>query len=195
MDLAYALAIAALSFLGGLAGGFLRGYTTEKGKNRASKEDLGDLTKIVENIRDTNQRGLAELTESLRAHHSMRSAALEKRLEVHQDAYRMAFMMFRNLYGSDEEHRGTGNDIREWWMRNALYLDEGPRAAFDKAWMAYLRHPAMTRADARSDADAVVKNFEEIRALPPALERAVALPPIVLDYAAQIGAPEPPCDA
>jgi hypothetical protein len=194
MDYAYGLAIAVLAFLGGIAGGYFRGYVGEKGKNRAAREDLGKLTQIVEDIKDTNARGLAELTESMRAHHSMRSAALEKRLEVHQDAYRMASLMFQHLYARDEGHRGFANDIRDWWISNALYLDDGPRKAFEAAWVAYMRYPVLAAHNPTDDPDELVRNFAIMQALPPALERAVALPPIVLDPETQLGAVRPETD-
>ncbi|WP_090057632.1 hypothetical protein [Luteibacter sp. 329MFSha] len=66
-------------------------------------------------------------------------------------------------------------------MRNSLYLDKDPRAALDKAWMAFVRHPTIMRAEVRVPAEDVIKNFDEIRALPRVLEDAMALPAIKLD--------------
>ncbi|WP_310049369.1 hypothetical protein [Luteibacter sp. 3190] len=191
MDLAYAAAIAVISFLCGLGLSMLRTYTGEKAKNLATKEDLEELTEIVENIKDGNARGLTKLTEELRAHYSMRSAALEKRLEVHQDAYRLSMRMLQTVFAAEADHLDVGNEIRDWWMRNSLYLDKDPRAAFDKAWMAFVRHPTIMRAEVRVPAEDVIKNFDEIRALPRVLEDAMALPAIKLDLSDQIGANVP----
>jgi hypothetical protein len=41
---------AALSFIGGLAGAYFRAYSTRKGENLATKEDIGELTTITKKI-------------------------------------------------------------------------------------------------------------------------------------------------
>jgi hypothetical protein len=191
MDFAYAAAIAVLAFLGGLAGGFFRGYMAEKGKNRAAKEDLGKLTKIVEDIRDTNARGLAKLTAELSAHQTMRSAALEKRLEVHQDAYRVAYTMFMDVFEPAATHRRASDEIRKWWMENALYLDDEPRKAFEQAWLGFVRYPTVSRAEFRGDPKIAIDSIESIRVLPEVIEAAVLLPPISLDAKTQLGVEVP----
>lgn len=47
--------------------------------------------------------------------------------------------------------------------------------------MAFVRHPTIMRAEVRVPAEDVIKNFDEIRALPRVLEDAMALPAIKLD--------------
>jgi hypothetical protein len=190
MDILVAISCAVLSFLGGIAGAYLRSYSAKKGENLATKQDIGELTAVVEDIKQSKARELADLTESLRAHQSMRSAALEKRLEVHQDAYRLALRMLQNVHAEHAIYVGMTVEIREWWMSNALYLDPSPRAAFDAAWLAFIRHPHMLGQDYRADPEDVTKNFSRLEALPPALEDAVELPPIRINRKTQLDAPE-----
>jgi hypothetical protein len=61
------------------AGAFLE----EKGKNLATKQDIGDITKIVESIKHENNL----ILEEIKGKHQMRLAAIEKRLQVYQKVY------------------------------------------------------------------------------------------------------------
>src|SRR5262245_8796732 len=73
---------------------FLPAYTSEKGENLATKEDIADITNEIERVRSsyTEQlQGLQHrndlLLEQLRSKQQLRMAAAEKRLEAHQHAY------------------------------------------------------------------------------------------------------------
>lgn len=61
-----------------------------------------------------------------------RLAALEKRLEVHQEAYTLWLELLWSVSKSDEriEVISKGQD---WWNKNCLYLDSKSMEAFRKA--------------------------------------------------------------
>jgi len=72
----------------------LRSYATEKGKNLATKEDIGTITREVEKVRSEYAErfeSLAQqnrlLLEHTRQRHELRLAALDRRLAAHQEAY------------------------------------------------------------------------------------------------------------
>jgi hypothetical protein len=106
---------------------FLPAYTSEKGKNLATKEDIADITNEIERVRSSYAEQLQELQhrndlllEQLRSRQQLRMAAVEKRLEVHQHAY----MLWRKLLSN--AHSNAINPIilecQEWWRSNCLYL-------------------------------------------------------------------------
>ena len=66
---------------------FLGDYLGEKAKNLATREDIGAITRIVQETKQTFAQDLARLSEELRAQTSMRLLAAEKRLEAHQEVY------------------------------------------------------------------------------------------------------------
>jgi hypothetical protein len=72
-----------ITSLAALVGSFFGGIFSEKGKNLALKDDIGKITKIVEDIKTSN----AELLQLQNAKHLLRMAAIDKRLETHQQAF------------------------------------------------------------------------------------------------------------
>ncbi|MFZ0052673.1 MAG: hypothetical protein WAK96_12940, partial [Desulfobaccales bacterium] len=62
---------------------FFSSYASEKGRNLATKEDISEITKKIEEIK--HQYNL--MIEQIKGRHQLRLAALEKRLEIHQQAY------------------------------------------------------------------------------------------------------------
>lgn len=82
-----------LSYLGaiGIGGGvvflllksFLPSYLAQKAQNLATKEDIARITNEIERVKSE----YAFLLEELKARHQMRLAAVDRRLQAHQDAY------------------------------------------------------------------------------------------------------------
>jgi hypothetical protein len=77
-----------------VAGGYVVRYMQEKGKNRAAVEDIGELTRIVDAIKTENATRLASIShqnavliEQLKAKHELRFAAVDRRLQAHQEAF------------------------------------------------------------------------------------------------------------
>jgi hypothetical protein len=73
------IAVAAVSFLAS----YLGAYTQRKGENLATKEDVAEITRKQEAVRDEFQK----LREQSTQKHQLRLAALDSRLEKRQEAY------------------------------------------------------------------------------------------------------------
>src|SRR5208337_2765529 len=69
--------------------------------------------------------------EKERARHQLRMAALDKRLQAHQEAYTHWVSLMTNLKKS--EFADTYKDCREWWVKNCIYLSPKARNEFIKA--------------------------------------------------------------
>src|SRR5581483_12277242 len=83
---------------------FFPAYMSEKGKNLATKEDVADITQKVEEVKSFYASQLQDLQhkndlllEQLRSRQQLRMAALEKRLQAHQDAYMLWNKLRTNL--------------------------------------------------------------------------------------------------
>jgi len=67
--------------------------------------------------------------------HQLRTAALEKRLQVHQEAYAL-WRSILQLIGSDVGKPSLIEECEKWWENNNLYLTAQAREAFFKAYHA-----------------------------------------------------------
>lgn len=107
-----------VSFLGALIGSGLTGYVLETGKNAAVKKDLAKMADIVEEVK--NKYNL--LIEDVRSRNSLKMAAIDKRLKVHQEAY-----TYWNEIISSYKNELLLNSILEQaqshYNLNCLYLD------------------------------------------------------------------------
>lgn len=69
----------------------------------------------------------------------LRLAAIDKRLEVHQEAY----TMWRELIAKVHEPREIGEYVmkcQDWWYKNCLYLSPNARESFKSAYSAAFSH-------------------------------------------------------
>ncbi|WP_213765501.1 hypothetical protein [Caballeronia sp. dw_19] len=100
-----------------VAGGARFGpYFREKGKNRAMTEDIQRLTRAVEDIKAENARELADLAhqnslliEQTKSRQLLRVAAIDRRLQAHQEA----FTRWRRMMG-EALSENVGPLIVEW---------------------------------------------------------------------------------
>lgn len=112
--------------LGGLMTG-LGAHLAEKGKNRATKEDIGEITKAVEAAKIEFSRQL----EDLKAHHQLRMVAAERRIEAHQTAYRLGSRLYENVFQNDPQvWRKTHQEALDFYERQALFMGKKTRSAF-----------------------------------------------------------------
>ncbi len=114
---------------------FLGSYLRKKGENVATKEDITLITQKVESVKSSFQ----EKIESLREKKELKIAALDKRLEAHQQA----FTLWRELlsYAHDEDHHmDYVLKCQDWWNHNCLYLDSESRKAFRSAYSSVNLH-------------------------------------------------------
>lgn len=105
--------------------------------------------------------------------HQLRMAALDKRLQVHQEAYALWRKLLANVYNSD-----TIGDIvmecQEWWDQNCLYLTSEARVSFRKAYVRALNHDRFVRS--KQDVQLIEQNWALIVDAGDKLVAGVALP-------------------
>lgn len=163
-----ALSIAVASGIGAYFASYLR----EKGRNLATREDIAGLTKIVEDIKTEN----ALLVERFKSQQQLRYAALDKRLQAHQDAYTLWRELVQNIY-SDKEGRGKIVDkCNQWWDRNCLYLESDARNAFDDACFATSLSIVGVDTDKTEAAKTMEFYDERVRRAGAIIVKSVALP-------------------
>src|SRR5437660_7577904 len=59
----------------------------------------------------------------------LRLAAVEKRLDAHQEAYALWYHLLNALHDRDRVH-DAAVECQEWWKKHCLYLDPKSRRAF-----------------------------------------------------------------
>jgi hypothetical protein len=159
----------------------LPAYTSEKGKNLATKEDIAAITDKVEGVKSLYASQLQELQhrnelllEELRSKQQLRMAAVEKRLEAHQHAYMLWRRLRSNLHSDDIN--SIVLECQEWWQGNCLYLEPAAREAFRLAYCFAGDHRSLlARGSGVSGAD-VRENYEIIMRAGEALVSGVELP-------------------
>ena len=148
----------------------LSSYLAEKGKNLATREDIKKITELVEEVKAPYN----QLLEELRARHQLRLAAIDRRLQAHQES----FTLWRQLLGAvhTKDAGSTVITCQEWWERNCLYLEPDVREAFVRAYTAVSSHGSLLQD--RSATEAIKQNWQEIVRFPQVLFPAVQLPPL-----------------
>lgn len=161
-------------------------YFAKKAEALATKEDIGDITRIIEAVKDQNARELAKLTEALRAQSSLRLLAGERRLETHQKAYMLWREMISTVHDPDPDTRGIfRNKFHDFFFENCLYLDPKVRATFLDAITSFDVHHDLTKGQALISgrgrdmlAQTITENYARVRALGDAITEACELPSI-----------------
>jgi hypothetical protein len=164
---------------------FLVSYLRRKGDNRATKEDIAALTELVERVRSQHAERLENLAHENRKaldntsrEHQLRLAALDRRLDAHQQA----FALWRRLNAAMYTERldGVVSECQKWWDNNCLYLDSQAREAFGRAYQAAHNHVALLSGFDRGivTEERIEQNGDIIRSAGPAIVIGAALPPI-----------------
>jgi hypothetical protein len=151
-------------------GGYLGSYLKRKGENLATKEDIAELTRRTEEIRSQ----YAKILEKFSYENRLRMAAIERRLNAHQEAFSLWRRLMQSIHKSAELHLVIG-DCQEWWSKNCLYLDSDSRAAFYGALFDAHLYPDILQEEGRSRAKELYARME---AVGETIIRGVALPPI-----------------
>ncbi|MGB8295949.1 MAG: hypothetical protein WCG85_11025 [Polyangia bacterium] len=120
----------------------LRSYAKEKGKDLATKEDIAAITREVEGVKAEYAQKLLALEHSnelilerTQQRHQLSLAALEQRLQVHQEAFARCYEL-REISGNqvtEAEAVKKLSDSCQWWRRNCLYLSPEASKAFISA--------------------------------------------------------------
>lgn len=114
--------------IGGAIAG-LGTYLAEKGKNRATKEDIAAITLEVKKVEDVFNRGLADLN----AHHQLRMVAAEARLKAQQGAYSHWHELQISLLHFKGDARETIVKCSNWFSENCVFLTDRSRSSFIRA--------------------------------------------------------------
>ena len=147
---------------------YLSSYLSEKAKNLATREDIEEITRKVEGVRTQ----YSSLLEELKARHQLRLAAVDRRLQAHQEA----FALWRKLMAAVHT-KDIGNVVTEcqaWWELNCIYLEPVVREAFAIAYGAAHGHHSLV--EGRSEASLVKSSWKLITDFPNVLFRAIQLP-------------------
>jgi hypothetical protein len=121
-----------------------------------------------------NENIKADLTQT----GNLRLAAMDKRLQAHQDAY----FLWTKLYGAmhTNELMGIVLECQAWWNQNCLFLEETVREDFSVAVFSASTHDNLIRMSqgdfsAKSGVD---ENWARILKPSTTIQRAMALPAI-----------------
>ena len=147
---------------------FLSSYLSEKGKNLATREDIEGITRKVEGVRTQ----YLSLVEELKARHQLRLAAVDRRLQAHQEA----FTLWRKVMAAThtDDIGKVVIDCQSWWEQNCIYLEPGVREAFVRAYGAANDHNSFVRG--RVEVSVIQSNWKSITAFPNVLFQAIQLP-------------------
>jgi hypothetical protein len=147
---------------------YLPSYLSEKGKNLATKEDIALITREVEEVRHE----YTTLVEELRARQQLRMAAVDRRLQAHQEA----FTHWRSLFSNPLEAGSNVATCEAWWEKNCLYLEPSVRQAFVVAYSNAHMRDEFVRI--RAEAKLITEAWGKVMAFPDILFNAVQLPPL-----------------
>lgn len=104
-----------------------------------------------------------------------RLAAIEKRLQAHQEAFALWIKLLSKVH-SENEIGAVVMECQTWWENNCLYLEEKARKAFRTAYTCAFNHKDYLKD--RSNPQLVKDNWADVVAAGEALANAVALPPV-----------------
>ncbi|MEO6067678.1 MAG: hypothetical protein ABIQ41_06825 [Gemmatimonadales bacterium] len=110
-------------------------------------------------------------------HHSMRMAAIDKRLAVHQEAFALWWRLRFSVHNA-EACRSLVEECEEWLGNNLLYLEPEARVSFRASYMAALNYKNLVlQFHGRPDVTGIVaKSMDQIVATGEVLIRCVGLP-------------------
>ena len=108
-------------------------------KNLATKEDIAEITRRIESVRAEYAKQLQMLShqntsirDAVQRRHQLSMAALDKRLEAHQEAYYLWRQMLSKAY--DEDNFAFFKECETWWEKHGLYLSAEAEDAFVHAY-------------------------------------------------------------
>lgn len=127
-------------------GAFLGAYLKKKAENLATKEDVEDITQKIEDIRSQYSKQLELHKASLQLSNQLKLAALDKRLEKHQEAHSLWRELLFNLR-NQEKIESVIDECQKWWDENSLYLSDEARSGFYTAIILAVDFRNLPRTD------------------------------------------------
>ena len=110
----------------------------------------------------------------------IRMAALDKRLQAHQEAYALWWELMGQVHNT-EKISEVALKCQDWWARNCLYLEPGARKEFKQAYILAHDFPSILATDPEK------RNwFKIINGVGELLAKGVELPSIGEDEAKKI---------
>lgn len=148
-------------------GAYFGSFLKKKGEISATKAHAKEIQKVLHQ----NQ----QLIEKYKAHNTMKLAAIDKRLQVHQEAY----TLWKKLL-SAVHTESIGNVVIEcqsWWDENCLFLSAEPRKAFHTAFQCASNHASYLNVPPDlKDNELIDSNFKNITKVGDIIVRSVELP-------------------
>jgi hypothetical protein len=165
-------------------GSFFGSYLWRKAHNLATKEDIAELTEQVERVRSQHAERLENLAhenrkalENTSREHQLRLAALDRRLDTHQQAFTLCEKLISAMH--TDKVGGVVSECQSWWQNNCLYLDAQARDAFFHAYHAAHIHESLLRGLSSGQSPETIKeNWAKIVTAGNVIAQGVALPPI-----------------
>ena len=117
--------VAAGAAILGLVGVIVNVICTVKGNRKTARE--------IVNLQNQH----ADALERSRQKHELNLAALEKRLEAHQQAFTLLWKFFAP--NSPEALSSHARECEIWWVENCLYLNEEASRAFRAVCSGFVR--------------------------------------------------------
>ena len=166
-------------------GSYFGTYVRKKAENKALHEDLEKITDKVEGVRSLYAERMENISHQNRLiieqssrRHQLRLAALEKRLDAHQQAYTL-WRKLVDVVHKEDQVNSVVMECQDWWNKNCLYLEADARKAFVHAYLTAGDHHSLVKTHAPADD---VKNSWAIIMFPgKLLVEGVELPPIAED--------------
>jgi hypothetical protein len=107
-------------------------------------------------------------------HHQLRMAALEKRVQAHQEAFALWAKLCNSL--RKPEFDEVYKECQDWWYGNCIYLEDEVRKAFRDTYLDARGFNSL--ADTGVASDVLREYFARIESLGNMILRAISLPPI-----------------
>lgn len=152
------------------AGAYFGSYLAAKGAAKAGFEDSGALARISEAVKHEFATQLAQSGWK----QQMRLAALERRLQAHQEAFALWCKLRGSVY--QQNIHEVVLECQNWWFNHCLYLDADSREAFRMAYLMAAEHRRLR--DSQADRADVKQSWEDIIRPGKTLVLGAALPPI-----------------
>ncbi len=148
---------------------FLVAFIKKKAEITVTKKYTEELQKI------SHQNQL--LLEQYKIHNSLRMAAIDKRLHVHQEAYTLWKELFSSVHS--ETIGGVVMKCQNWWNENCLYLSPESREAFHTACQCAFNHNNLLNVPPNmKDKELIDSNFKNITKAGEIIVSSVELPPL-----------------
>lgn len=121
---------------------FFGAYAKRKAINVATVEDIGKITKEIEEVKNSYKKQAEVFSESLKLSNQLKLAAIDKKLETYQEAYTLWIDLMLNIENNQtKEGRLKNPDIEKtveachiFWEKKCLYLSNQSRLLFNKAY-------------------------------------------------------------